>query len=62
MAEKIYMVCETKWECEPRLLEGAKYELIDSFHSNGEGHFTVRSNIGETFTVPEVFFELGAGS
>lgn len=62
MAKKtIIMVCETAWECEPRLVEGAKYEVLKSFFANGEGQYHVRDSNGQVFTVPEVFFELGAG-
>ncbi len=63
MAKKtITMVCETAWECEPRLVEGAKYEVLESFFANGEGQYQVRDSNGQVFTVPDVFFELGAGS
>jgi len=62
MTKKIFMVCETVWECEPRLVEGAKYELLKSFFANGEGYFRVQDSNGYIFSVPDVFFELGAGS
>jgi len=49
-------ICETAWGCEPRLVQGAEYEVMDSYFSNGERHFTVRDSNREVFTVPDVFF------
>jgi len=60
MARKtIKLICETAWEYEPRLVEGAGYEVLKSFFGNGEGQYTVRDSNGEVFNVPDVFFELG---
>lgn len=49
-------ICETAWGCEPRLVAGAEYDLVDSFFANGEGQFTVKSEDQQVFTVPSVFF------
>lgn len=49
-------ICETAWGCEPRLVAGAEYEVLESTFSNGEGYFKVRDMNGDVFMVPDVFF------
>lgn len=40
-----------------RLVPGKKYELLNTFWANGEGHCRVRDELG-VFEAPDIFFQL----